>query len=83
MMRQFGPGTYRTVAALIKAHFLEHGAEVGARNIGQYMRKATAFARNLRRARVIELENRAKRYIKNGYYVIKDEAGKILSYGRQ
>jgi RHS repeat-associated protein len=82
MMSEFGPGTYRTVSSLIKDHFLEHGAEVGARNVGQYMRKATSFARNLRGARAIELENGATRYIKNGYYVIKDEAGKILSYGR-
>ncbi|HKO62977.1 MAG TPA: RHS repeat-associated core domain-containing protein, partial [Pyrinomonadaceae bacterium] len=83
MLRQFGPGTFRTVAASVRYHFEKHGAEVGARNAGQYLRQATAFARNLRGARVTELEDGAKRYAKSGYYVIKDAAGKILSFGRQ
>lgn len=29
-----------------------------------------------------ELDDGARRYVKNGYYLIKDKAGKILSYGR-
>ena len=29
-----------------------------------------------------QLENGATRYVKNGYYVIKDQARKILSFGK-
>jgi hypothetical protein len=72
-----------TIAASIKYHFGKHGAEVGASNVWQYLRKAEGFARNLRGASVIELENGAKRYVKKGYYLIKDGAGKIISYGRE
>lgn len=48
----------------------------------QYMRKTEGFARNLRGANKVELENGATRYMKNGYYLIKDEAGKIIGFGK-
>jgi hypothetical protein len=48
----------------------------------QYLRKAYEFNRNLRGAEKFALENGAARYVKNGYYIIKDEAGRTLSYGR-
>ena len=48
----------------------------------QYMRKAAAFGSNLRGAQRTQLENGATRYLKNGYYIIKDQAGKILSFGK-
>lgn len=68
-------GTFRTVAASIRNHFEKHGAEVGAQNVGQYLRKAEGFARNLRGARTSDLGNGVTRYMKKGYYVIKDSAG--------
>lgn len=46
------------------------------------MRKAYEFNRNLRGAEKTALENGAIRYVKKGYFIIKDEAGNILSYGR-
>lgn len=78
----FGKGTFETVSKSIKYHFAEHGAEVGAKNVVQYMRQAIAFARNLRGVQRTALEGGATRYVKNGYYVIKNKAGEILSYGR-
>ena len=78
----WGTGTFRNLSQTIKYHFGKHGAEVGANNVWQYLRKAEGFARNLRGAKVTTLEDGAKRYVKNGHYVIKDKAGKIVSYGR-
>lgn len=75
-------GTFTTLAKTIGYHFEKHGAEVGAKSMLQYLRKAYEFNRNLRGAEKFALENGATRYVKNGYYVIKDEAGRILSYGR-
>ncbi len=76
-------GTFKTISGSIKYHFSQHGAQVGAKNVGEYLRKAEAFSRNLRGARRSDLGNGRTRYMKNGYYVIKDSAGKIISYGRE
>lgn len=78
----WGKGTFSTLAKTIGFHFEKHGAEVGAKSTLQYLRKAYEFNRNLRGAEKVALENGATRYVKNGYYIIKDEAGRILSYGR-
>jgi RHS repeat-associated protein len=78
----WGKGTFSTLAKTIGYHFEKHGAEVGAKSMLQYLRKAYEFNRNLRGAEKVALENGATRYIKNGYYIIKDETGRILSYGR-
>lgn len=74
-------GTFPTVAESIKYHFLRHGKEVSAADVWQYLRKAEAFERNLRGARTNILQNDFTRYMKNGYYMIKDSAGKIISFG--
>jgi hypothetical protein len=81
LVGSWGAGTFETVARSIRYHFAEHGAEVGASNVWQYLRKAEAFARNLRGASRTQLENGATRFVKNGKYVIKDSSGKIISYG--
>src|SRR3712207_7765647 len=41
-------GSHRTVAESIRAHFDKHGADVGAANVWQYLRKVAAFKRQLR-----------------------------------
>lgn len=74
-------GTFNKVSDSISHHFAKHGFEVGAENLVQYMRKAAAFASNLRGAQRTQLEGGLTRYTKNGYYVIKDQAGKIISFG--
>ena len=75
-------GTFAKVSETLDYHFAKHGFEVGAENLVQYMRKAAAFGSNLRGAQRTQLENGATRYLKNGYYIIKDQAGKILSFGK-
>lgn len=78
---QWSKGTFPTVSESIKYHFMRHGREVSADTIWRYLRKADAFARNSRGTKVYILENDALRYVKKGYYVIKDRSGKILSFG--
>jgi RHS repeat-associated protein len=77
----WGKGTFGTLAKTIAYHVAEHGEEVGAKSTLQYLRKAYEFNRNLRGAEKALLENGATRYTKNGYYIIKDAEGRILSYG--
>ena len=83
LVSSWAKGTFPTVSESIKYHFAGHGKEVSAEDVWQYLRKAEAFERNLRGARTCVLRNDATRYMKNGYYVIKDNAGKILSFGAE
>lgn len=74
----WGKGTFPTLAKTIAYHFEKHGADVGAKNTLQYMRKAFEFTKNLRGAEKQLLKGGATRYMKNGRYVdILD--GKIVS----
>jgi RHS repeat-associated protein len=43
-------GTFETLASSLRYHNAEHGAEVGAKNVWQYMRKAEGFKQNLKGA---------------------------------
>jgi hypothetical protein len=61
-------------------HFAEHGKEIGAKSALQYV-KHVSSTENLHGAEKSLLENGATRYTKNGYYIIKDAEGHILSYG--
>ncbi len=74
-------GTFPTVAQSIRYHFAVHGKSVSAENIWQYLRKAESFSANLRGTRKSELEIGFIRYMKSGYYIIKNNEGKILSFG--
>ena len=76
----WGKGTFPSAAESIKYHFARHGREVSAQNVWQYLRKAFAFNENLRGARTSEIDVKVVRYMKSGYYIIKDEVGKCLSY---
>lgn len=82
LLRAWGKGTFPTIAKSVRYHFAKHGAEVGAKDVWQYMRKAEAFGHNLRRAQTSDIGGGLTRYTKNGYYIIKDAGGNILSYGR-
>ena len=67
-------------------HFRKHGAEVGAKDIDQYLRKAEAFAQNLRGATKSAVEGATPgvtRYKKLGKYVDIDRDGNIISFGLQ
>jgi RHS repeat-associated protein len=67
---------------LIKHAFEGHGAEVGAKNVVEYMRKAAAFSTKGLKREVFENGARIRYLRKDGYYVIKDASGKIVSFGR-
>ncbi len=77
----WGKGTFSSLKATLTFHFQKHGAEVGAKNMLQYLRKAHEFGRNTRGATKTFLEDGAIRYEKAGRYIIKDKDGKIVSFG--
>ncbi len=81
LVSSWAKGSFPSVSESIKYHFARHGKEVSAADVWQYLRKSVAFARNLRGSRTNELETGVSRFMKNGYYVIKNESGKILSFG--
>ena len=83
LVSRWAKGSFPGVSESIKYHFARHGKEVSAKSIWQYLRKSVVFARNLRGSRTSVLEIGITRHMKNGYYVIRDEAGKILSFGRE
>ena len=74
-------GTFETTGNSLRYHFAEHGTELGAKNVWQYMRKAEAFLNNLRGAKTMALEGGGTRYTKSGRYIILDKDKKILSFG--
>lgn len=65
----------------LRYHFNEHGAKVGALDLWQYLRKAEAFAQNLKGAQKARLDSGKTRYTKNGRYIIQTANGKTLSFG--
>ena len=75
--------SFPSVEASLEYHFMEHGSEVGASSIDQYVRKADGFARNLRGATKSYPSDGtpgAIRYAKNGEYIIIAPDGRIISY---
>lgn len=80
----WGKGTFDSVEDSLEYHYKEHGKEVGAESIDQYVRKAEGFSQNLRGAKKSypqEGTPGSVRYTKNGKYIIIGPDGKILSYG--
>ncbi len=81
LMRGWTRAGSRTLADSIRYHFGVHGAEVGAIDVWQYLRKAHNFKQRLRGAARINLDEGKTRYIKQDRYIILDARGKIVSYG--
>ena len=80
----WGQGSFDSVEDSLRYHFKEHGKEVGAADIDQYVRKAENFSWKLGGARKSYPPNGtpgAIRYTKNGKYIIIGPDGKILSFG--
>jgi len=80
----WGKGTFESVDESLMYHFRIHGAQVGAMDIEQYVRKAEGFKTNLKGAKKSypkEGTPGAIRYTKNGKYIILSPDGKILSFG--
>ena len=81
LAERWGKGTFESVEDSLAYHFSEHGAEVDADSLLQYLRKADDFASNLERSKRVNLPDGAVRFIKNGRYLIKDAEGRIVSFG--
>jgi RHS repeat-associated protein len=85
LVKQWAPDAVQgTRAASIEYHFAEHQAEVGAKNLWQYLRKAQGFAQNLKGATSHPVEGATEgvtRYIKNGKYIDLTADKKIISFG--
>ena len=66
-------GSFNSVEDSLECHFREHGKEAGAKDINQYVQKAVHFSENLRGVKKAYLSNGtpgAKRYTKNGKYIL-------------
>ena len=50
LKEKWGKGSFKNVEDSVEYHFNEHGEEVGANDIRQYLRKAKEFARNLKKS---------------------------------
>jgi len=77
-------GSYGSPLESLQDHFAKHGAEVGATDAAQYLRKAEAFALNLRGAQRSPIEGFTKgvvRYVKNGRYIDLAPDQRIVSFG--
>lgn len=65
-------GSHNDSISSLQSHFNKHGAEVGAENIEQYLRKAVSFKQNLRGATKSSVAGATYgviRYKKNGKYI--------------
>ena len=83
---KWGRGSFDSAAESLSKHFEFHGAEVGAKDVDQYLRKAEAFAQNLRGATKKPVEGATPgvtRYKKQGKYIDIDRDGNIISFGSQ
>jgi len=78
-------GSFDTAEQSLKYHFDKHGAEVGAKDMDQYLRKAEHFASDLKGAKKYSapgfVEGSTK-YVKNGKYIILGPDKGILSFGK-
>ena len=85
LKKKWGKGSFKNTEKSIEYHFNEHGEEVGASDLRQYLRKAKEFARNLKRARKVgRVKGRTPgviRYEKNGKYIDLAPNGDIISFG--
>ena len=76
------PGQKTRIAA-ISYHFREHGREVGAETVEQYLRKAVAFRQEkVGSGRPVDGSTPGvKRYVKLGKFVDIAPNGEIVSFG--
>jgi hypothetical protein len=81
---KWNQGSFKSPEESLVKHFEKHGAEVGAKDAAQYLRKAEAFTQNLRGAERSPVEGFVEgvvRYAKNGRYVDLAPDGTIVSFG--
>lgn len=78
-------GSFKSPKASVEYHFREHGKEVNASTIEQYMNKANEFKKNLKNSSKSCVPGRVPnvtRYKKNGRYIDLDRDKKIVSFGK-
>jgi hypothetical protein len=81
---RWSKGGFDSAVDSLNYHYTKHGAEVGAVDAAQYLRKAEAFAQNLKgakRSRVPGSTPGVIRYRKLGKYIDIDSEGNIISFG--
>ncbi|CUH94301.1 hypothetical protein P22_0367 [Propionispora sp. 2/2-37] len=79
-------GSFGSTQDSVAYHYNTHGAEVGAENVEQYIRKAEAFKQNLRGAKTFPVDGAVAgvtRYVKNGRYIDLASDGTIVSFGKR
>ena len=77
-------GSYDSPSESFQEHFAKHGAEVGAKDAAQYLRKAEELARRTSGAQKFPIEGHTAgviRYVKNGRYIDIAPDGRIVSFG--
>jgi RHS repeat-associated protein len=82
----WGAGSWGTSNRSLLKHYERHGDEVGASSPAQYLRKALAFASNLKGAKSHPQEGYTEdvtRYHKNGKYIDIASNGDIVSFGKE
>jgi hypothetical protein len=83
-LKQWHEGSYASPLRSLQEHFAKHGAELGAKDVAHYPRKARAFAQNLRGAQSFPVEGATEgvvRYVKKGQYIDRAPDGRIISFG--
>ncbi|WP_395851841.1 hypothetical protein [Cystobacter fuscus] len=77
-------GSYDSPSESFQEHFAKHGAEVGAKDAAQYLRKAEELSRRTSGAQKFSIEGHTKgviRYVKNGRYIDIAPDGRIVFFG--
>ncbi|WP_245814757.1 hypothetical protein [Cystobacter ferrugineus] len=83
-LERWHEGSYDSPLDSLQEHFAKHGAEVGAKDVSQYLRKARGFRQNLKGAQKFPIEGATEgvvRYVKKGNYIDLAPDGRIVSFG--
>ncbi|EPX60107.1 hypothetical protein D187_002193 [Cystobacter fuscus DSM 2262] len=83
-LERWHEGSYDSPLDSLQKHFAKHGAEVGAKDVSQYLRKARGFAQNIKGAQKFPIEGATEgviRYVKSGKYIDLAPDGRIVSFG--
>ncbi len=83
LLRGWTCATLKTVPRSIRYHFRQHGADVGAGDVWQYLRKADGWRGRLRGAQRTALNGGKVRYTRNNRFLILNALGKIVSFGAE
>jgi RHS repeat-associated protein len=81
LSKKWSKGSFNSLEDSLAWHFKKHGAEVEAKDLLQYLRKADGFiSKNADR---FPSGDGGTRFVKNGRYIIKNLEGLIVSFGEE